>query len=49
MFTATRRCLDKARECIATARAYKRTFPQIALSYLMAAEKQLIMAELYIK
>lgn len=49
MFTATKECLKKARGYIATARAYKRTFPQIALSYLQAAEKQLAMAELYIK
>ena len=49
MFTAVRRHLDQARGFIATARAYKRSFPQIAISYLQAAEKQLIMAELYIK
>ncbi len=49
MFQAARKNIDQARKYIATARAYKRMFPKVCIEYLAAAERQLIMAELYIK
>ena len=49
MFTAAITHIEQARKYIATAKAYKRAFPKVCEEYIEAAEKQLVLAELYIK